>query len=80
MDLSATPRSVTRDLPLPFSDIDAGFCDADGVKVFKGSQYYQYESAMLLAMGRIAPRPLMITSEMMGCRDEETAPGIMPRS
>ncbi|XP_047432432.1 hemopexin [Mugil cephalus] len=69
VDLTATPRAVTRDLPLPLSDIDAGLCDSDGVKVFKGSQYYDYKSPMILAMGRIAPHPQPITSAMMGCKD-----------
>lgn len=69
VDLTATPRVVTRDVPLPFSDIDAGLCGPGGINVFKGSQYCHYESAMTLAASRIAPMPLNITSAMMGCQD-----------
>ncbi|XP_034533930.1 hemopexin isoform X2 [Notolabrus celidotus] len=69
VDLTATPRSVTQEMPIPLSDIDAGFCGPQGVAVFKGSQYYKYQTAMLLASSRIIPRPHIITSEMMGCRD-----------
>ncbi|XP_070786476.1 hemopexin [Enoplosus armatus] len=69
VDLTATPRVVTRDVSLPLSDIDAALCSPEGVKVFKGSQYYQYESALTLAASRIAPVPLNITSALMGCQD-----------
>ncbi|XP_017288315.2 hemopexin [Kryptolebias marmoratus] len=69
VDLTATPRIIVQDRPLPLSDIDAGLCGADGIKLFKGSQYYSYESPMILAMGRIAPRPAHITSAMMACED-----------
>lgn len=69
VDLTATPRVVSRDLLLPISGIEAGLCGADGIQVFKGSQYYEYASPMLLAMSRIAPVPLSITSTMMGCQD-----------
>uniref|UniRef100_A0A3Q0SMM0 Hemopexin n=1 Tax=Amphilophus citrinellus TaxID=61819 RepID=A0A3Q0SMM0_AMPCI len=69
VDLTATPRVITRDVSLPLSDIDAGLCGPDGIKVFKGSQYYFYESPMALATSRIAPFAQNITSEMMGCQD-----------
>ncbi|KAK2856782.1 hypothetical protein Q5P01_005517 [Channa striata] len=69
VDLTATPRVVTRDLPLPLSNIDAGLCGPDGINVFKGSQYYHYESPMTLAVSRIAPFPHNVTSAMMGCQD-----------
>lgn len=67
--LTATPRVVAQDMPLPLSDIDAGLCGADGIKLFKGSQYYLYESPQILAVSRIAPRPANITSAMTGCKD-----------
>ncbi|KAK1876341.1 Hemopexin [Dissostichus eleginoides] len=69
VDLSATPRAVTREMPLPFSDIDAALCSAEGVNVFKGATYYHYESPMTLAMSRIAPEPLNVTRAMMGCEE-----------
>ncbi len=72
IDLTATPRVVTRDVPLPLSDIDAAHCGPDGVYIFKGSQYYHYESPMIMAMSKIAPVPQDITSEMMGCEDQES--------
>ncbi|XP_010788340.1 hemopexin [Notothenia coriiceps] len=69
IDLSATPRAVTQERPLPFSDIDAALCSAEGINVFKGATYYNYESPMTLAMSRIAPEPLNVTRAMMGCEE-----------
>nr|XP_057941845.1 hemopexin-like isoform X2 [Doryrhamphus excisus] len=68
VDLNATPRAVTRDIPLPLSEIDAARCGPDGVDVFRGHQYYRYPNAFLLAVTKIAPVPLDITPDMMGCR------------
>uniref|UniRef100_A0A665T4C5 Hemopexin n=1 Tax=Echeneis naucrates TaxID=173247 RepID=A0A665T4C5_ECHNA len=69
VDLTATPRVVKQSFPLPITGIDAVQCSEGGVFVFKGSQYYEYESAMTMAMSRIAAIPNNITSEMMGCED-----------
>ncbi|KAF3706355.1 Hemopexin [Channa argus] len=69
VDLTATPRVVTQDLPLPLSDIDAGLCGPEGIHLFKGGLYYHYESPMTLALSRIAPFPQNITSAMLGCQD-----------
>ncbi|XP_077569599.1 hemopexin [Stigmatopora nigra] len=69
IDLSATPRTVTRDFPLPISNIEAAYCDEKGVNVFKGSSYYHYESAFTLSVSRIAPQAEQITREMMGCQE-----------
>ncbi|XP_058648587.1 hemopexin [Onychostoma macrolepis] len=67
IDLDATPRAVKMERPIPFPKIDAGFCDADGVKVFIGPEYYSYQSPMILAMGKIKPPPQMISPEKFGC-------------
>ncbi|XP_078099726.1 hemopexin [Sander vitreus] len=69
VDLSATPRAVTQVLPMPLSDIDAARCSAKGINVFKGSQYYNYESPTILALSRIAPLPQNITKAMIGCEE-----------
>ncbi|XP_034007095.1 hemopexin [Trematomus bernacchii] len=69
VDLSATPRVVIQERPLPFSGIDAALCSAEGINVFKGATYYHYESPMTLAMSRIAPEPLNVTRAMMGCEE-----------
>ncbi|XP_039537290.1 hemopexin [Pimephales promelas] len=69
VDLAATPRVVKKETPIPFPKIDAGFCDADGVKVFIGPEYYSYESPMILAMSRIRPQPQKISPEKFGCED-----------
>ncbi|MEQ2161371.1 hypothetical protein GOODEAATRI_008995 [Goodea atripinnis] len=60
---------VGRVVPLPLSNIDASLCGEDGIKIFIGSQFYRYESPMILAMSRIAPVPVAITSAMMPCED-----------
>ncbi|XDV25560.1 hypothetical protein PO909_029460 [Leuciscus waleckii] len=67
VDLAATPRLVKKVMPIPFLKIDAGFCDADGVKVFIGPEYYSYESPMILAMSKISPQPQKISPEKFGC-------------
>ncbi|XP_036947676.1 hemopexin [Acanthopagrus latus] len=69
VDLTATPRVITQDVPIPISPIDAALCGADGINLFKGSEYYNYQSAMILAMGRIKPMPKPVTSALIGCED-----------
>ncbi|XP_029942057.1 hemopexin [Salarias fasciatus] len=71
VDLTATPRVIQRDLPLPLVGIDASLCGADGVKIFKGSHYYHYESTRTLSTARIAPEPLPIIPALMGCDDSQ---------
>lgn len=68
VNLIATPRSVSR-MPLPLSNIDAALCSSDGVRLFRDSSYYEYETTTLLTTSRMAPRPMPITSRMIGCRD-----------
>lgn len=67
VDLTATPRVVKKETPIPFHKIDAGFCDTDGVKVFIGPEYYSYETPMNLALSRIRPEPRKISPEKFGC-------------
>ncbi len=69
IDLAATPRAVKMERPIPFPKIDAGFCDADGVKVFIGPEYYSYQSPMNLAMGKIKPAPQKISPKKFGCEE-----------
>ncbi|XP_071380663.1 hemopexin [Centroberyx affinis] len=69
INLSTTPRTVGQGIPLPLSNITAGLCGPGGIRVFQGSDYYTYDSPLLLAASRIAPVPLKITSGMMGCQD-----------
>ncbi|KAG7239343.1 hypothetical protein INR49_029331 [Caranx melampygus] len=84
VDLTATPRTVSPGLLLPVSDIDAAHCGTDGINIFKGSQFFTYESPMILAMGRIAPVPKPITNAMMGCVEMRSLrpphPGVELRS
>uniref|UniRef100_A0A6Q2YTA2 Hemopexin n=1 Tax=Esox lucius TaxID=8010 RepID=A0A6Q2YTA2_ESOLU len=69
IDLSATPRMVGSEFPLPLSGIEAGMCGPDGVKVFVGSNYYHYESPMILALSKLNPIPIKITPDIFGCVD-----------
>lgn len=69
VDLTATPRAVVEDLPMPFSDIDAALCSNEGIHLFKGSDYYLYETPMILAMNRMAPVPQPVTNALLGCQD-----------
>ncbi|XP_073318271.1 hemopexin [Pagrus major] len=69
IDLTATPRVQTRDLQIPLPPINAALCGAEGINLFNGSEYYNYQSAMILAMGRIKPMAKPVTSAMVGCED-----------
>ncbi|XP_034031396.1 hemopexin-like [Thalassophryne amazonica] len=69
VNLTATPRVITENYPLPLSDIDAGLCKSEGVEVYKGSTYYEYASPFVLAVSRIAPEPLQVTSKQLKCQD-----------
>ncbi|CAL9698588.1 unnamed protein product [Knipowitschia caucasica] len=61
VDLTATPRVSLQDTPLPLSNIDAAHCGSDGIKVYKGGEYYEFGSPMLLAGSRMTPRPRSIS-------------------
>uniref|UniRef100_A0AAY4EZ88 Hemopexin n=1 Tax=Denticeps clupeoides TaxID=299321 RepID=A0AAY4EZ88_9TELE len=54
VDLNATPRSVKREVSLPFTKVDAAECGADGVRVFVGSKYYKYESPTILTRSLVS--------------------------
>lgn len=69
VDLSATPRVVTQDQLLTLHDVDGGHCGAEGIRLFKGPHYYQYENAQALVDSTVAAEPQKITSAMLGCRD-----------
>ncbi|XP_067116158.1 hemopexin [Osmerus mordax] len=69
VDLSATPRTVKSDSPLPIGGITAAVCGPEGVRVFVGSEYYDYKTPRLLAFSRIRVQPQKITSGMFNCED-----------
>ncbi|KAL7369762.1 hypothetical protein ABVT39_008089 [Epinephelus coioides] len=69
VDLTTTPRVVTQDRPLSLSGIDAATCDSQGIKLYKGSQYYSFDSVMLMTMAKMIPEAHPITNEQMGCKD-----------
>lgn len=69
VSLTTTPRVVAQNLPFALTNIDAAYCDADGVKLFSGSKYYRYPSVTVMVLTKIAARAEPITSEMMGCQD-----------
>nr|AMW64454.1 warm temperature acclimation related 65kDa protein 2 [Scomberomorus niphonius] len=69
VDLTATPRVVTQDHSLTLDGVDAGQCGPEGINLFKGPQFYHYESAKALAESTVTPAPQPITAAMMGCRD-----------
>jgi len=67
IDLNASPRAVTKEVPLLFPKVDAAMCGPEGIKVFVGAEYYAYESLMLLVASRIRPEPHQVSLEMFGC-------------
>lgn len=69
VDLVATPRTAQTVRLIPFADTDAGFCDAEGLKVFIGPEYYSYANPTLLAMSRLRPEPRQISPETFGCEE-----------
>ena len=67
IDLSATPRAVVKEARLPYPKVDAAMCGPNGIKVFVGADYFEYETPMVLAFGRIRPEPHKVSLEMFGC-------------
>ena len=67
IELSVSPRAVSKEARLPFPKVDAAMCSPSGVRVTVGAQFYEYESPRLLAFSRIRPQPHKITLEMFGC-------------
>ncbi|XP_051982831.1 hemopexin isoform X3 [Xyrauchen texanus] len=70
IDLAATPRAVKQERFIPFPEVDAGLCDADGIKVFIGSEYYVYKSQMILALSKFRPQPQKISPDQFGCEEK----------
>uniref|UniRef100_A0AAY4EY17 Hemopexin n=1 Tax=Denticeps clupeoides TaxID=299321 RepID=A0AAY4EY17_9TELE len=69
VDLNATPRSVKREVSLPFTKVDAAECGADGVRVFVGSKYYKYESPTILSHSKVTPVPFKISPKEFVCTE-----------
>ncbi|KAM9328454.1 hemopexin [Pholidichthys leucotaenia] len=69
VSLTASPRVITQELTLPFTGIDASLCGQNGIQLFKGSQYYDYETSEVSMLSKPSPAARSITSEMMGCQD-----------
>ncbi|KAK6309530.1 hypothetical protein J4Q44_G00194110 [Coregonus suidteri] len=67
IELTTTPRGVVMESRLPFPKVDAAVCSPDGIRVFVGADYFQYETPMLLANSRIVPEPHKTSLEMFGC-------------
>ncbi|XP_035263517.1 hemopexin-like [Anguilla anguilla] len=67
IDLSATPRNVTKDIPHPFPRIDAAACCPHGVRVYVGTEYFEYKSPTLMAMSKMQPEAHKVPMEMLGC-------------
>ncbi|XP_065121133.1 hemopexin [Paramisgurnus dabryanus] len=69
IDLTASPRAITREMPIPIPKVDAAVCDAHGVKVFIGPEYYDFGSPMVLAVAKMIPNPHKISPERFGCEE-----------
>ena len=72
VDLSATPRTVTKVTMLLTDKVDAALCGPDGVRLFSGPAYYDYADVSELGPIRGLPQPSPITPAMMPCTAEET--------
>uniref|UniRef100_W5KCV7 Hemopexin n=1 Tax=Astyanax mexicanus TaxID=7994 RepID=W5KCV7_ASTMX len=67
IDLTATPRTVKKELPITIAQVDAAMCDTDGVKVYVGPVYYKYQSPTIMAVAKISPAPQKISPEKFSC-------------
>uniref|UniRef100_A0A4W5KIL5 Hemopexin n=1 Tax=Hucho hucho TaxID=62062 RepID=A0A4W5KIL5_9TELE len=68
IELATTPRGVVMESRLPFPKVDAAVCGPDGIRVFVGADYFQYETPMLLAYSKIMHEPHKTSLEMFGFR------------
>ncbi|CAL8406795.1 unnamed protein product [Arctogadus glacialis] len=68
VDLSATPRTVTKATTLRHDKVDAALCGPGGLKLFVGSTYYEYSATGGLGAGQVGSLPSPITPSMMACR------------
>ncbi|CAL8289148.1 unnamed protein product [Lota lota] len=71
VDLSATPRTVTKVKRLLTTKVDAALCGPDDVKLFVGHTYYKYNNATAIVHNQFLPRPYLITPSMMACRMQD---------
>ncbi|XP_010901642.1 hemopexin [Esox lucius] len=67
VELTATPRGVVGEVPLPFHKLDAATCSLKGITVFVGPEHFKYTSPMNLAFSRISPIPHKTSLKMFGC-------------
>ncbi|KAF3694598.1 Hemopexin [Channa argus] len=67
VELKTTPRVATNKRPIAlFKKIDAAMCGPGGVKVFVGNHFYNFESTMILVVGRALPVQHTITRDLFG--------------
>ncbi|KAJ8246697.1 hypothetical protein GJAV_G00254390 [Gymnothorax javanicus] len=68
VDLTATPRTVVEDIKMPYKNVDAAYCNHDGIKVYIGQKYHKAATPRILATSKIQLRPHEVPQEMLGCK------------
>ncbi|XP_056445019.1 hemopexin-like [Gadus chalcogrammus] len=68
VDLSATPRTVTKVTTLRHAKVDSALCGPDGLKLFVGGSYYEYTATGELGAGQVERLASAIAPSMMACR------------
>ncbi|XP_029386613.1 hemopexin [Echeneis naucrates] len=68
VDLNASPRVAANERPLAvFKKVDAAMCGPQGIRVFVGNHFYEFESTMILTGARLLPEQHRVSMELFGC-------------
>ncbi|XP_056611775.1 hemopexin [Triplophysa dalaica] len=68
VNLKATPPAPVKDGTLiTFKKIDTAMCGPKGVTLVIGNHYFNYQSVMIMLMGRILPEPQKLSQDLFGC-------------
>lgn len=68
VDLKASPPAPVKEGTITtFKHIDTVMCGPKGVTVVIGNHFYNYQSVMIMLMGRMLPEPHKVSQELFGC-------------
>nr|XP_055071709.1 hemopexin [Misgurnus anguillicaudatus] len=68
VDMKATPRAAVKEGTITaFKKIDTAMCGPNGVTIITGNHFYNYESIMLMLVGKIMPVEKKVSHDLFGC-------------
>ncbi|KAI7808569.1 hemopexin precursor [Triplophysa rosa] len=68
VDLKATPPAPVKEGTITtFKKIDTAMCGPKGVTVVIGNHYYNYQTVLIMLMGRMLPEQQKVSQHLFGC-------------